>query len=279
MLFALWLFATLEGENSGRRIAELCKRDLAYMWICGSVSVNYHTICDFRTQHAELLERVLTDSIALLHLNGLIKLETIAQDGMRVRASAGSGSFRRQGSLEEARQAAEDFLSQFDDDSDDDDDQTPGQQGARERAARERLERLEAACLEMEQMQKRHAKRNKGKSEKHKTSEPRASITDPEARRMKMGDNGFRPAMNVQFANNADALVIIKASVNNEGTDASLLALSRVLWASCQALTLWSTNATIAPRRATIAERVVTINISTGLSNDGAPFLIDAKCI
>ena len=223
ILFELWLFATLEGENSGRRIDELCKRDLAYMWICGDVSVNYHTICDFRTEHRELLDRILTDSIALLHLNGLIKLETIAQDGMRVRASAGSGSFRRQGSLEKARIAAETFLKQLDDDSDDDD-QTQGGQAARKRAARERLDRLEEACLEMEQMQERHAKLNKHKSEKHKTSEPRASTTDPQARRMKMGDNGFRPAMNVQFANDADVLVIIKADVNNEGTDASLLA-------------------------------------------------------
>ena len=223
ILFELWLFATLEGENSGRRINELCKRDLAYMWICGEVSVNYHTICDFRTQHSQLLERILTDSITLLHLNGLIKLETIAQDGMRVRAHAGSGSFRRQSSLEESREAAETFLNQLDDDSDDDD-PTKGQKAARKRAARERLDRLEEACLEMEEMQRRYAKRNKHQSEKNKTSTPRASTTDPEARRMKMGDNGFRPAMNVQFANDADALVIIEADVNSEGTDTTLLA-------------------------------------------------------
>ena len=85
MLFSLWLFATLEGENSARRIADLTTRDLAYLWICGGVSVNYHTLSDFRTKHRELLEKVLTDSIAVLHYHDLIKLETIAQDGMRVR--------------------------------------------------------------------------------------------------------------------------------------------------------------------------------------------------
>ena len=224
ILFELWLFATLEGENKGRRIDKLCKRDLAYMWICGEVSVNYHTICDFRTEHQELLERILTDSITLLHLNGLIKLETIAQDGMRVRASAGSGSLRRQDSLEESRQAAEAYLQQVNDQADDDDDSTKGEQSARKRAAQERLDRLEHACLEMEQMQERYAKRNENQSDKHKRSEPRASTTDPEARRMKMGDGGFRPAMNVQFANDADALVIINVDVNSEGSDASLLA-------------------------------------------------------
>jgi len=41
----------------------------------------------------------------------VIKLETIAQDGMRVRAHADKGSFGRQGSLEESRATAEAFLN------------------------------------------------------------------------------------------------------------------------------------------------------------------------
>jgi transposase len=64
ILFALWLFATLEGTTSARKIAELSTRDIPYMWICGGVSVNYHRISDFRTDHGDLLERILTDSIA-----------------------------------------------------------------------------------------------------------------------------------------------------------------------------------------------------------------------
>lgn len=228
ILFSLWLFATLEGENSGRRIARLTERDFAYMWICGGVSVNYRTICGFRTAHKDLLEQILTDSIAVLHLHGLIQLETIAQDGMRVRASAGASSFRRTATLDEAKEEAEAFLKELNDKSQDDDDKdgkTPsrGQKSAHQRAAREKLERIEHAQLEMEQMQERHAKRNKGVCKKNQTSTPRASTTDPEARRMKMGDKGFRPAMNVQFANDVDALVIVSVDVTSDGTDGSLL--------------------------------------------------------
>lgn len=225
ILFSLWLFATLEGENSGRRIAALTERDLAYMWICGGVSVNYHTVCDFRTEHGELLEQILTDSVAVLQYHDLIRLETIAQDGMRVRASAGSSSFRTQGTLEESRKAAADYLERLHQKSDEDDDQnlTKGQQSARQRAAGARLERLEEACLEMEQMQERYKERNKSVGQKNKRSEPRASTTDPEARRMKMGDNGFRPAMNVQFTSDADAMVITSVDVTSEGSDAALL--------------------------------------------------------
>ncbi len=222
ILFSLWLFATLEGEISGRRIARLTERDTIYMYVCGGVSVNYHTICDFRVDHADLLERVLTDSIAVLHSNGLIKLETIAQDGMRVRASAGTGSFRREPSLKEAQQKAKDYLKQLDDQTDDED-QTPGQQAARQRVAEEKFERINNACAQMDGLKVRHEKRNRGKSAKNRTSQPRVSTTDPDARRMKMGDHGFRPAFNVQFASDADALVIVDVDVTSEGTDSGQL--------------------------------------------------------
>lgn len=223
ILFSLWLFATLEGETSGRRIARLTERDTIYMYLCGGVSVNYHTICDFRVDHAELLQRVLTDSIAVLHRSGLIKLETVAQDGMRVRASAGAGSFRREGSLKEAQQKAKKYLDQLRENADDDHDATPGQQAGRQRAAKEKQERIDEACAQMEDLKERHEKRNRGKNVRNRTSAPRASTTDPDARRMKMGDNGFRPAFNVQFASDSDALVIVDVDVTNEGTDSRQL--------------------------------------------------------
>ena len=122
ILFSLWLFATLESEINGRRIAELTTRHLASMWICGGISVNYHTVCEFRTAHRDLLDKVFTNSIASLHHHGLINLETIAQDGMRVRASAGSGSFRSTEGLEKARQKAKANMAEvFKDENDDED--------------------------------------------------------------------------------------------------------------------------------------------------------------
>lgn len=223
ILFSIWLFATLEGETSGRRISTLTERDTIYMYLCGGVSVNYHTICDFRVDHADLLERVLTDSIAALHCTGLIRLETIAQDGMRVRASAGTGSFRREDSLKEAQQKAKEYLQQLNENDSNDDDTRPGQQAARQRAAEEKVERIDEACAQMEELKVRHEKRNRHKSAKDRTSDPRASTTDPDARRMKMGDNGFRPAFNVQFASDAAAMVIVGVDVTNEGTDSGQL--------------------------------------------------------
>ena len=49
----------------------------------------------------------------------------------------------------------------------------------------------------------------------------RVSTSDPDARVMKMGDGGFRPAFNVQFATTTDvSRVIVGVAVSNLGSDA-----------------------------------------------------------
>lgn len=219
ILFALWLFATIEGIGSARRLAELAERDIPYLWICGGVSVNHHRLSDFRVEHGELLERVLAESIAVLMHQELIDLNTIGQDGMRVRASAGSGSFRRQSSLKDALRQAKEHVAEVQRQSEEHDGGDQRRQAARQRAVREKQERIEAALVEMEDMQERYSNRTSSK----KRSAPRASTTDPEARRMKMGDNGTRPAMNVQFASDGDAQMIVAVDVTSQGSDSGLM--------------------------------------------------------
>src|SRR6185436_3580397 len=49
ILLALWLYATLRAVGSARELDRLCKEHVAYRWLCGGVSVNYHTLADFRS--------------------------------------------------------------------------------------------------------------------------------------------------------------------------------------------------------------------------------------
>jgi transposase len=219
LLFGLWLFATIEGVSSARRLESLTQRDLPYLWLCGGVSVNYHLLADFRAENAELLERLMIDSVAVLLHQKLITLETVAQDGMRVRAHAGSSSFRRQGSLDSALAEATDHVQRLKQEHEADpagDDRR--RQAARQRAAQELQRRIEQAQEELKQIKDQREKR-----EGTPTSTPRASTTDPEARRMKMGDGGFRPAFNVQFASDAGTRIIVGMDVTNQGTDSGLM--------------------------------------------------------
>jgi transposase len=214
ILFALWLYATLEGVGSARALARLTQAHDAYRWICGGVQVNYHTLADFRTAHGDALDGLLTDSVAALLAVGAVSLKRVAQDGMRIRASAGAASFRRGATLEQCLEAARTQVESLKRQCEDD----PGaasrrQQAARERAARKRQERIEQALKRLPQVAEIKAKQGKN------PETARVSTTDAEATVMKMADGGFRPAYNAQFASDTDSQVIVGVAAVVAGTD------------------------------------------------------------
>jgi len=213
ILLALWLYATLEGVGAARQLARLCEDHVAYQWLCGGVSMNYHTLSDFRVSHPEFLDHMLTQSVATLMHEGLVTLDRVAQDGMRVRASAGAASFRRRPTLEECQAAAKEQVEALAQELEEDPAASNRRQdAARRRAARERSERIGQAQAELAEIEAK-------KKEEEEKAQARASTTDPEARVMKMGDGGFRPAHNVQFATDTQSQVIAGVDVVNTGSD------------------------------------------------------------
>jgi transposase len=226
ILMALWLHATVDGVGSAREIERLTEAHDAYRWICGGVNVNHHTLSDFRCARVDLLDELLTDSVAVLVNKGLVKLARVAQDGMRVRASAGSASFRRRSTLEwclkQARAQVQALKGELDADPDA---SNRRRRAAGARAAEEREKRLTQALEQLAQVEKQKnkkpvAKKENETEEQHKKrSEPRASSTDAQARVMKMADGGFRPAYNVQFSTTTDSQIIVGVEVNNCGSD------------------------------------------------------------
>lgn len=216
ILMALWLYATVEGVGSARAVARLCEAHDAYRWLCGGVSVNYHTLADFRVAHGELLDRLLTTSVATLLAEGLVELTRVAQDGMRVRAWAGAASFRRRGRLEQCLAEAEAQVAALKAELEADPGATTRRQAAaRERAAAERRQRVAEALRQLPAVE--------AKKRAEEQAQARVSTTEPEARVMKMADGGFRPAWNVQFATDTGSQVIVGVAVSNAGSDAGQL--------------------------------------------------------
>jgi transposase len=222
LLLTLWLQATLDGIGSSRALAELCEHHLVYRWVCGGVGVGYHTLADFRTGHGAVLDDLLTQSVGVLVHEGLADLTRVAQDGVRVRAAAGAGSFRRPASLAESLAAAQQQVAALRSQADED----PGaarrrQQAARERAAADRVARLRAAQAELAILQAANA--DQPPRRRKDPAEVRTSTTDPECRKMKMPDGGFRPAYNVQLATTTDGGAIVGVDVTTAGTDGAEL--------------------------------------------------------
>lgn len=225
LLLALWLYATSEGVGSARALARLCESHDAYRWLCGGVSVNYHTLSDFRVGHGELLDRLLTENVATLESCGVINLDKLAQDGVRVRASAGAASYRRRRRLEEHLARAQQVVEQLKREVDDE----PGAsnqriRAARERAARERVEKVKAALKTLGEVEAQRERRMKtNRSQVGKQKEPRASTTEPGVRVMKMADGGYRPAYNVQVLSAAGQQIVAAVEPLTVGSDRGLM--------------------------------------------------------
>lgn len=240
VLMALWLYATIEAVGSARRLARLCEEHVAFQWLCGGVSVNHKTLADFRVGHGALLERLLVDGFAALMAAGVARLDRVAQDGMRVRASAGAASFRRRPTLERLRVAAAAEVARLARETLAD----PGAADRRDRAAQvraaaDREARVAAALAAAETLEAARAARD-GKRGRNRSGggsdvppggargggrdvpeapEVRASTTDPEARVMKMADGGWRPAYNAQIISDTATGLVAGVAVETTGSD------------------------------------------------------------
>jgi transposase len=216
LLIALWLYAAIEDIACGRKLAKLCRESDPYRWLCGGVTLNYHTLNDFRVNHEEALDDLLTQMIAALTEAQFVSLGRVALDGTRVRASAGGHSFGERETLEkhlEAARANGEAVKQTAADPT----LSARQKAARQRGARQRVQRLEQALLELEKVEQAKAQQKEKPTKNHPA---RASATDPEARMMRMPDGGTRPAYNLELATDCNSRAILGVEATNAGSDA-----------------------------------------------------------
>jgi transposase len=230
LLVALWLYATLAGVRSARALAALCVRHDAYFWLAGGIAVNAHTLADFRVQDGDFLEPLFEHSVTVLREQGLVDLRRVAQDGVRVRASAGAASFRRRQTLERLFQEAQAEVQRLQQErdaladpaatqevatgqepADEQPKRSEQQRAAAVRVAEDRLERVEQALERMPELE--------AKIKPEEKKEARVSTTDPEATVMKMADGGYRPAYNIQFGTACRGQVIVGVDVVTVGSD------------------------------------------------------------
>jgi transposase len=248
ILLSVWMLACAEAVGSSRKVAELCDKHHSYQWLCGGVEVEYRTLSNFRVRHAEKLDQVLSQGLAVLQSANLLEVTTIAQDGMRIRASAGSNSFRRKARLQDLQAQALQHVKQLREELEADPAACSRRQAAAKlRAAKQRQERLDEALKAVEVLEKhqkvreaRDGKRIQRRqerppkppkdgeggagSEPQAKREPRVSTTDVEARSMRFSDGGYRPGYNAQFATDVGTGVIVGVGVTNNGSDCNQIA-------------------------------------------------------
>jgi transposase len=228
LLVALWLYGATDGIGSARELARLCTTSHPFIWLCGGVSLNHHTLSDFRVGHGDALDELFTQVLASLVQKKVIRVYRISQDGTRVRACCGASSLRRKERLNVLFKQARAHVKELKDllkDPERSAGLAAKKKAAMTRAAREREQRIAQAIAQLPELEARQQElaRRKSTKEKARLKEPRASTTDAEARVMKMADGGFRPALNVQIASDTSSRAIVGVEVINAGVDTEQL--------------------------------------------------------
>jgi transposase len=227
VLLGLWLYATIEGVGSARQLERLAQRDLAYRWIAGGVPLNYHGLADFRVDHVDVLDRLLSESVTALIGEGVVSLAEIAVDGTKVRANASRDSFKTGSKLARIGAAVEQRLATLKAEIESDPEASSRRRrAAQERAAREVKERAARAraALDRVRAEKEERAKTHPKDEAKKKSEPKVSLSDPEARCMRFPDGAIRPAYNAQVAITPNEGIIVSVEMTDRRNDAGLAA-------------------------------------------------------
>ena len=224
LLAAIWIYGYSQGISSARELERGMEWEPGLRWLSGNEIVNHHTLSDFRVGKQEQIKSIFTQVLALMASEQMLDLKTLLQDGTKIKAIAGKGSFHRRPKLEQHLEEAKVYVEELEKqaaqqeqqeqkEKDQPSNQAAGKrskkEAAVERAARERLERMEAA---MEQMRQRE----KQAGEKKQT---RVSESEAEARKMKHPHGGWEPSYNLQTRVEAKNKVIVTVGVVNECND------------------------------------------------------------
>jgi transposase len=211
LLVSVWVYAYSEGIGSAREIERLMEYEPGFQWLCGLAGINHHTLSDFRVKQKKALDELFTQMLAMLEKAELLSLERVMHDGTKVRAQAGVDSFRREKTVTEHLDRARQIVAEMGDPREDRD----RREAAKDRAARERAERLERVAEELEKIRAAKPPAERGAA--------RVSLTEPEARFMKHGDNAIAPSYNLQISTDAKQKAIVGIHLTQCSSDAQSL--------------------------------------------------------
>jgi transposase len=220
LLLSVWLYGYSEQVTSAREIGRLMEYEPGLMWLSGLGEVNHHTLSDFRANNAETLKQLLGNLLGVLSKEGYVNLERVAHDGTKIRAQAGSDSFRREATLEKEIAKAQAAVAELDRPREQEEPEGQAEnkrrEAARERAGRERSKRMQQAAEELKKIRE-------SKEKEEEKAQARVSLSEPEARLMKHGDNAIAPSYNVQISTETSHSIIVGIHLTQSSSDSGSL--------------------------------------------------------
>lgn len=188
-------YAYSKGVRSSRRIEEMLKVDVRFIWLVGGLKPDHNTIARFRKDNSQELTALFKDSVRVCMEAGLVLLKVVATDGTKIEAAASRSSVYGKSRLEREFAAVERIIQEAEQVDAAEDEQYGSGSGA------ELPERLQDSKKRLAHLQE-IAKQLKD------TNRETAVESDPDSRVMRTKD-GTRPCYNLQASVDAESQVIV----------------------------------------------------------------------
>jgi len=195
------------GLVSGRKIAQRCEIDTAFMYLARMYRPDFRTINDFRKNNLDQIENYFVDIVRLCKHAGMVKAGTIVIDSTKLRANASGEKMRSKiqynEMLGEVEQQIKNLLRQAEETDAEEDSQygdSRGDEIPEELRSKKKLkQKIQEALAQL-------------KDEKSKSN-----LTDPDARYMKTRD-GVKSGYCCQVGMSEDG-IIVGTYTNNISSD------------------------------------------------------------
>lgn len=215
-MLSTWFLSYCEGETRTRRLEDLCKRDLHFIYISANLQPDHTSLSRFRKANLDLMTDYFTQLVLLIKKKNLAQFKDIAIDGTKIQASGSKNkSLTEEGlsrELKRIRRQIKDYLEECEiNDEDQPSDITK---------VRKKIKVLKTKEQQLMQQDKELKKRKKKLKSEHRRNH-RINLTEPEAFLMnKVNGSQKLPAYNAQISIDAKTQIIAANNVVQDRNDA-----------------------------------------------------------
>lgn len=213
IMLKLYLYGYFNGIRSSRKLERECSRNIELFWLLNELKPDFKTIADFRKDNIKSMENVFTSFSEVCEKLNLIGKEIVAIDGSKFRAcNAKKKNYTKskiKKQIEYYKENVEKYIELLD--TMDSKEEDTGKIKASKEEIAKTIEESKKRIYELEKLQE----------EVEKNGEK--SITDPDAKNMKMNNNGIDICHNTQIAVDRKNHIVVAVDVTSSPADQNQL--------------------------------------------------------
>ena len=209
-LLKLYVYGYLNRIRTSRRLEREAQRNVEVMWLLGKLAPDFKTLADFRRDNGKPIQEVFREFTVVCRRLALFGGQLVAIDGSKFKAANSRERNYTERKLKGLNQRVEEKIKRYLEELDKADQEEQDNEKPTVEELQEKIEWLRNRKQVFAGLQERM----------EQTGESQVSLTDPDARSMKLGGNrGTEVAYNVQIGVDAKHKLIVDCEVTNEGND------------------------------------------------------------